>query len=286
MTMRLAWIAAVLLPLAVEAAREEGGWTEVGADAMDVALLDERAKRLLQGDGYSWRHAQTDHFVLHFDSGIFASKVARLAEFYYGYISADLAGAKDRMEGRSHIFIFRKEREWKEFMARDGGGVSEWAFSFVSGPAMYLQQAGDTSSSMDVLGHEMTHLVMNRFFTHRLPLWLNEGIAEWYEEFAWSAYKGVKKSRRAQFKRMTRPLPLDPLMRSVAYPQPAEAVHLFYETSKALVGFLQLGAGKPDAFVPYLNDIASGMNPNAALEKHYGYASVAALEKDFAKFIK
>jgi hypothetical protein len=258
----------------------------VTADQMDTALLDDRAHRLASGGEYRWRHAQTAHFVLHFDSGIFAVKVARLAEFYYRYISADLRGAQDRMQGRSHIFIFRKESEWKEFLARHGGGASEWAFSFVAGPLMFLQQAGDTSSSMEVLGHEMTHLVMNRFFTHPLPLWLNEGIAEWYEEFAWAEFKGIKKSRRAQFKDLRTPMPLEVILGLSSYPSQVAAVHIFYGTSKALVGFLQLGAGKPAAFVPYLNDMAGGMDNIEALQKHYGYASIDALEKDFLKFVR
>ena len=85
--------------------------------------------------------------------------------------------------------------------------MPEWTFSRVEGPVMFLQQAENTSSSGDVLAHEMTHLVMNRFFERRRPLWLNEGLAEYYGEFAYSAFKGVKKSKRAQFGRLANAVP-------------------------------------------------------------------------------
>ena len=267
------------------APKEDFAWTEVTATNMDVATLSPLAKQTLESSLWKWRHSQSDHFVVHYEKDIFAAKVARLGEFFYSYIANDMKGAVDHAGGRSHVFIFRNEKDWKAFQAQLGPGGTEWAFSFVQGPTMYLQQAGDIQTSAEVLGHEMTHMVVNRFFTQRLPLWLNEGIAQWYGDFAYAEYKGVKKSKKAQFKGLKIPYPLADLLAAEGYPQSVHAVRSFYDTSRYLVGFFMLEK-PPEKFLPFVTDIAGGAVPAQALEAHYGIDGVPALEQEFAKFIK
>ena len=190
---------------------DNGQWVDVAATNLDLDAITDRGRQILNLPDIDWKHAQTEHFVIHYEQAIFARKVARMAEFFYSYIAQDLQGAKDHVSGRSHIFIFRSEKRWKEF-AKTAGDVPDWTFSRVEGTVMFLQQAENTSSSGDVLAHETTHLVMNRFFEKRCPLWLNEGLAEYYRVFAYSAYKGVKKSKRAQFGRLANPFPLEELL--------------------------------------------------------------------------
>ncbi|HEY8240698.1 MAG TPA: hypothetical protein VIH35_04585 [Kiritimatiellia bacterium] len=273
-----------LASLSSFAAPAGDAFTEIAATNMDTAALSKRGKSVAESDEWKWKHGQTEHFVLHFENGIFAAKVARMAEFFYGYIAADLKGAKDQAPGRSHIFVFRNEKDWKSFKA-EFGGSTEWAFSYVEGYMMYLQQAGDIQSSAEVLGHEMTHLVMNRFLTGHLPTWLNEGLAEWYGEFAYAAHKGVKKSRKTQFRGLKDPYPLGGLVATETYPKELKEVHRFYQTSKFLVAFLMLEKS-PDKFLPFATDLAADIAVEAALEQHYGYAGIGALEADFQKFIK
>lgn len=261
----------------------EGDWREVSAEQMDSRLILDRGRDALGMGGMNWRHAETEHFVVHFEQEIFARKVARMAEFFYTYIAGDLEGAKDRLEGRSHIFIFRAEKDWKTFRAASGG-VNEWAFSFVSGPAMFLQQAKDISSSGKVLAHEMTHLVMNRFLAGRLPIWLNEGIAEYYEEFAYPAFKGIKKSRRAQFSRMKTISQLQELFEATAYPQDTASVLAFYKTAKYVVGWLRLDY-PADRFVPFVETVSKS-GYLAAFQEHYGLNSLEDVRVSFLKFAR
>ena len=284
------WLTALsllsLLSLSSLAApKDDFAWTEVTATNMDVATLSPLGKQVLGNDEWKWKHAQTDHFVLHFEKDIFAAKVARMGEFFYSYVANDMKGVVDRAGGRSHIFVFRNEKDWKSFQALMGPGGMEWAFSLVQGTAMYLQQAGDIQSSAEVLGHEMTHLVVNRFFTQRLPLWLNEGIAEWYGEFAYAEFKGVKKSKKAQFKGLKRPYALADLLSAEGYPAGPHMVRSFYDTSSYLVAFFMLE--KPqEKFLPFITDMAGGMRPEQALQTHYDIYGVAGLEEQFGKFIK
>ncbi|HOW97147.1 MAG TPA: hypothetical protein P5567_03840 [Kiritimatiellia bacterium] len=277
-----AWlVAASRAPAAPPA---DPNWQEVARGQVDTKALTPRGQTALDMPGLKWRHAHTPHFVVHFEQEIFARKVGRMAEFFYGYIGADLEGATDRLEGRSHIFIFRTQKDWKAFGA-SAGDVPEWSFSQVAGPVMFLQQAADTSSSGDVLAHEMAHLVVNRFLERPPPLWLNEGLAEFYEEFAYSAFKGIKKSRRSQFRRLNRVFPVASLLEASAYPNDTASVHAFYETSKYLVGWLRLDR-PADRFVPFVADLAAGQGYQAVFAARYGLNSVAAIEAEFLKFAR
>ncbi len=258
------------------------GWMEITNDVFDRAALTGHGESVLQFPDISWHHAQTEHFVIHYEQAIFARKVARLAEFFYGYIAGDLKGVEDLREGRSHIFIFRSEKRWKELLATRKD-VDAWTYSLVEGPVMYLQQADNTASSSDVLAHEMTHLVINRFFTGELPLWLNEGLAEFYEEFGYAEYKGIKKSRRTQFHKLANPYPLPELLAATMYPANVEAVDSFYRTSKYLVAFLLLER-PADRFVPFLNAMMNGADIPSAMATQYGFSSLDALEREFKKF--
>jgi hypothetical protein len=261
---------------------DNGQWVDVAVANLDLDAITDRGRQILELPDIDWKHAQTEHLVIHYEQAIFARKVARMAEFFYAYIAQDLQGAQDNVSGRSHIFIFRSEKRWKEF-SEMAGDVPDWTFSRVEGTVMFLQQAENTSSSGDVLAHETTHLVINRFFEKRCPLWLNEGLAEYYRQFAYSAYKGVKKSKRAQFGRLANPFTLDELFYTQLYPRDNARVESFYATAQYFVAFLLLDH-QPEAFMPFVDDLMSGMDVKLALSKHYGLESMDDIRKAFNKF--
>lgn len=263
-------------------AADSSEWQEVAEDQIDLKAITARGMEILSLPGISWRHAQTPHFVIHYEQAIFARKVARMAEFFYGYVSQDLQAVKDRVRGRSHIFIFRSEKRWADFrkVALD---VPAWTFSRVEGPVMFLQQADNTTQSGRVLAHEMTHLVTSRFFARPIPLWLDEGLAEYYGEFAYAAFKGVKKSKRAQFGRLEAPYPLGQLLYATRYPSGSKEVRSFYETAKYLVAFLLLDQ-PPHKLMPFMEQLVTGQDAAAAFAKNYGLNSVEEIQRAFAKF--
>ncbi|HMO04849.1 MAG TPA: hypothetical protein PKC67_05040 [Kiritimatiellia bacterium] len=282
---RFVWAMAVFVGVGVaQAQTPQDDWTDVTRDEVDTALLSPMGHRLLDDPRFKWLHAHTEHFVIHYERKMFAAKVARQAEFFYGFIAKDLTSATDQMNGRSHIFIFRDEKDWKHFIQTYEVSI-EWAFSMVNGMVMYLQQADSTGDSASVLGHEMTHLVFNRFYPGRIPVWLNEGTAEWYGEFAYSAFKGIKKSKRQVFRRIPTVYPVESLLGMTTYPADPRAVRAFYDTSKFLVGFLQLNY-PPEKFEPFLADMSKGMPVEPALAQHYGVASLSEFAKAFEKFVR
>lgn len=261
---------------------DDDGWTEIDKAQIDMGAMTDRGRQVLELPDIDWKHAQTPHFVIHYEQAIFARKVARMAEFFYTYISQDLQGSRDHVNGRSHVFIFRGEKRWKEFI-QTVGDVPEWTFSQVEGSMLFLQQAENTSSSGDVLAHETTHLIINRFFEKRCPLWLNEGLAEYYREFVYSAFKGVKKSKRAQFGKLTDPFPLEELLYTQIYPSQTWRVQSFYDTAQYFVAFLLLDY-QPQAFTPFVDDLMTGRDVKDALSLHYGFSKWDDIQKAFNKF--
>ena len=259
---------------------------DIASEAVERANLPAKDAAWLDHPGYRWKHLQTEHFVLHHDQKMFAAKVARMGEQFYDAISADLPNLQDHVSpARSHIFIFRDPRDWQAVVA-GMPGLELWTASFVSGQVMYLQEMGTApSDKMDLLAHEMTHLVFNRFLPVRLPLWLNEGLAEYYGEFAYRAAKGMGQSKGNAFRPLRKWMPLAQLLDATAYPSEPAEVALFYATSKYLVGYLLLRQPREkwDAFFARL---LAGEPARPALLGTYGWADVAALEKAFAAFAR
>ena len=258
---------------------------DIAAEAVERAQLLPADIELLDNPEFQWKHLQTAHFVLHHDQKMFAAKVARLGEQFYDAISADLPDLQDRVSpARSHIFVFRDPRDWRAIVA-ENPGIDSWAASFVRGNAMYLQETGTaTSDKMDTLAHEMTHLVFNRFLPVRLPLWLNEGLAEYYGEFAYRAARGMGQGKNNAFRPLRKRTPLSDLLDATAYPVDPEDVSLFYATSKYMAGFLllRLPREKWDAFFAR---VLAGDPALPALLETYGWTDLPSLEKDFDRFV-
>ncbi len=282
------WAAGVACLLAAQAARAAFQTTiePLGSNDFDTAVLDPQGRKALDAPEFKWKHSQTKHFVLHYEHAIFMQKVGRMAEFFYEYISTDLRLTNDLLGAkRSHIFIFDNKKDWETFR-KAYTKVDSWAVSFVHGPQMYLQKTGVGSEAGETLGHEMTHLVVNRFLKGDPPLAVNEGVAEWYGEFAYAAFKGVGKSRKLAFGRMKEFTRLNELLRMEAYPRDPAEVRVFYQTAKNLVGFLLLKK-PPEKFAAFLRDCAD--TPAAVsdlLLRHYQAPDLPSLEDEFRKFVR
>ena len=264
-------------------------WIEAKAEDMDQRGLLPYAKELLAEEADKWRHAQTEHFVMHFfanEGTNFAYKVAQQSEFFYGYISKELGGIQDRHPCRSHIFTFRNETRWKKFL-KTQPEAEKWSYSFAQGLCLFLQQAKNTERQSEVLAHEMTHLMVNHFIEGHPPLWLNEGVAEYYGEFGLSEFRGLKRYPGVVFKSggLHEAMTLERLFAIVKYPGDEKEVHKLYATSKYFIGFLMIKKSK-EKFPGFLADAAAGTNTVEALKQHYDFPDLAAAQKEFSRFCR
>jgi hypothetical protein len=246
--------------------------------------MPQKSKDALLNLRRSWQHAETEHFIIHFQQVTFARLVARMADFQYEYIVADLPRMEDRVEEKSHIVVLRNQDDWQEFLEKSGS-APEWAAAYVQGKIMYLQDVGNPETNADILAHEMSHLVLNRFFVRQPPLWLNEGLAEWYGNFGYAAYRGQRVNPSEGLGSLQHPLPVAALFGLGGYPGDAATVSRFYQTSQQLIGMLILRRDQPE-FVRFLQAITVEGRPLLnTLSEVYGLSGVHEVQVAFDAFL-
>ena len=229
--------------------------------------LFEPGKIALGENPSKWHHAETEHFVIHFHKRIDAQKVARQAEFYYEQVKRDLMADKDRFDRKNHVFLFEKEEEWHQFVA--DAKFMDWAAGVSSRSELYFlsrQGAGDFAAG--TLAHETTHCVFFRFVPRRIPMWLNEGFAEFESGNAYAKFKGIGGGNRGSGRGGASGFPLQKLLASTEYPKETEEVHEFYRTSERLVRFLVTKLDR-NRFVPLVLKLADGVPLDKALLEIY-----------------
>ena len=132
-----------------------------------------------------WREIGGEHFIVYFGQDEkFAKDVSEKAETYYGRIATDIGYPRYSefwtWEKRVKIYIYPDhdsflkatgQPKWSQGMAdyRNKRIVSyAWSRGFVE----------------SLLPHEMAHLIFRDFvgFRGEVPLWLDEGVAQWAEE--------------------------------------------------------------------------------------------------------
>ncbi len=227
-----------------------------------------------------WHHAETEHFVVHFHKRPDALKVMRLAEFYYEQIKTDLQATQDRFDRKNHVFLFEKKKDWHRFVA--DVKVEAWAAGFSMRSELFMDsREGDGDFASGRFAHEMTHCVFYRFVPKRIPMWLNEGFAEFESGNAYAKFKGNgggNHSGAASF-------PLKKLLEATAYPTKENEIQEFYRTSERLVRFLLTKLDR-SRFVPLVMKLADGAKLETAVVEVYPdrFSSFDEFVRHYEKF--
>jgi hypothetical protein len=271
--------AAPALPIAPAGRGADTPLVEKPWEQITDKQLFEHGKTALGQNPAKWHHGETEHFVIHFHKRIDAQKVARQAEFYYDQVKKDLQVEKDRFDRKSHIFLFERDEEWRQFVAE--AKLMEWSAGVAYRSELYfLSRQGSGDFAAGTLAHEMTHCIFYRFVPKRIPMWLNEGFAEFESGNAYAKFKGIGGGNRGSGRRGAADFPLEKLLATKEYPKDRQEVHEFYRTSERLVRFLMTKLDR-NRFVPLVMKIADGASlESAVLEIH------ADKFKSFDEFVK
>jgi Tol biopolymer transport system component len=156
-------------------------------------------KNKVQYDHFSWSYIQTDHFDIYFseEGEYLAVFTAAAAESAYAQIS-DLI--RYRLVNRVPLVIYNSHNDFQQtnvvssYLEEGIGGVTELFKNRVVVPF-----EGDYRKFRHVIHHELVHAVLNDMFyggsiqsiisnniTLQLPLWFNEGLAE-YAALEWDS---------------------------------------------------------------------------------------------------
>ena len=241
-----------------------------------------------------WKHAETEHFIIHYRRVTEAQRAVREIEYTLWFVAQSLNATKEQYARKSHVYIFQDAREWAAF--RSGANVPSWTASFALGDELFLH-VGGVGEGFDshLLAHETTHAVVARLYPHqRWPIWLNEGFAEYMGSASQAARKGVwTKGMQQELSQAS--LPLEKLVAMKDYPETgADAgkeahreVDRFYESSQKLIRFLMNNFPK-ERFPQFIDAIVIGAPFENAILQVYGdqVKDYTAFTKQYERFVK
>ena len=132
-----------------------------------------------------WQELKGDHFIIYYvEDKDFANKVSHKAEKDYHRIAADLGYARANKfwtwDNRVKIYLYPNRDSYVKY-----SGQPDWS----EGVADYdnkriLSYTENDIFLYSILPHEIAHLIFRDFvgFKSDIPLWLDEGVAQWEEE--------------------------------------------------------------------------------------------------------
>jgi hypothetical protein len=243
--------------------------------------------RALKIKGVTWEHSETEHFIFHTETGFLVPQLANASEGFYKSIKTDLAVPEDNYERKSHVYMFLNDAAWRTFASQVN--LEEWTGGFCNGRELFLHTRPAVKFQGTVLPHEMTHLVIHRFMAGDLPLWLNEGFAE---------FESARLNRASLKQHQLRPrlmsppvskdryISLNALTGAVDYPREKEDVTAFYAEAQRLVIFLHEQGGGTAPLVQFMKRQSEGRTFESALREVYSekFDDLDAFEKKFQPF--
>lgn len=210
---------------------------------------------------YDWQKLSGEHFFIYYTRNKdFAKNVLRAAEVYYKRIARDLGYPRYSefwlWDKRAKIYIYPDQQSFLK-----ATGQPKWS----EGMADYQKReivsyAWSEGFTESLLPHEIAHLIFRDFvgFTGEIPLWLDEGVAQWAETKKRSYMKELAKESYRQSKMLL----VDDLMKldirrlksinrvyirptltrkgkpGVLFLTPDSLVSAYYLSAVSLIGFL------------------------------------------------
>jgi Peptidase MA superfamily len=227
-----------------------------------------------------WKHGETEHFVYHFVDSYVVTPIAVEAEFHYRVVTKELQREQPAANTKSHVYIFQKPADWQQFQS--AGKLEPWTGGIQSQGSLFIVRDPSYKFSNNTLGHEIAHLVLHRYYPDGVPIWLNEGFAQYVSKGAQASYyraRNYSAKARSQTIAAEKLFPLATLA-TMSYPG-SEEVETFYDESEKLVRFLV--ATDKTSFLNFLDAMGRHQPFESALFQTFGtkFLSVAALEEKF-----
>ena len=254
---------------------------------------------IFAGDGFVIVRSKNFQFVGEASEEKIRQEAFRLEQFREAVRRAFPGLNLDAPAAPPTVLLFKDSESFAPFKPVRENGLTDQnisGFFQSSDEASYiaLPVSGETEKSSGTIFHEYFHfLIKNTFQTSALPVWLNEGLAEYYQTFR------MKNDRKASFGeaqkghlrllREYRLIPLDTLA-AVDYSSlsqmSASEKNLFYAQSWALVHFLmQKNGGSINTTIKkYLALMAENKSPENAFEQAFK-TKYSAIETNLSAYI-
>ena len=214
----------------------------------------------------AWIRLDTPHFIV-FTSG--SERAARTMADDFEKLTALLLRISPFFQlppAKTRVFIFNERRVLQPYLNATRGGAAVDAIGATvrhAGGSTMLLDAGARGGDVSTPRHELVHDLMRRS-ERPLPLWVEEGVAEYYSNAGMPIIEHASRLLRG---RMSFPLADVFTMQSS---DPRSLTADFYAQSWAAAATLQ--RRDQHAFFELLRDLERGMPTAEALRKHYNLA--------------
>ena len=242
---------------------------------------------VVQAQEIEWQESKSEHFIIYYtDDEGFAKKVSRQSEIYYRNIASELGYQRYSefwtWNKRVKIYIYpdresflkkTNQPEWSE-------GVANYTKKEISSYAL-------SEDFLDaLLPHEMTHLIFRDYvgFTGEIPLWLDEGVAQWMEP----RKRELVKSVIARFVDQGKLIPLRRMMtEDIRNNQDSAYVGSYYVHAVSMVSFL-ITKYSAARFTNFCRELRDGKSVEESLKFVYptSIRSIEELEEKWKKYIE
>jgi len=256
-----------------------------------------------------WKALNGEHFILYYTQDEISSKeILDKAEIYYQRIASDLGYPRYSefwtWDKRVKIYIYPDRESFLKATGQPG-----WSIGMADYSRKHIVSYAGSQGFLDsVLPHEMAHLIFRDFvgFKGEVPLWLDEGVAQWNEE-------AKRKEMRSKIKECLSKnmlLSLEDMMRlnirnikdkdavyvrstkmddgsyGILFLSGENLVNTYYLQSVSLVDFLITRFGS-DNFTHFCRQLRDGKSLDEALRFTYPtyMQSLEQLEKEWRAYI-
>ena len=280
------WLTAAIIAAAVHAngqINDTSSLREIEFDQLSERDPNPLGEKALAIHPDQWKHSETDHFIYHFVHAFVATPVSVEAEFHYRVITKELEREAPPGNPKCHIYIFEQPADWQEFQA--AGLLERWSGGIHSAGSLFIQRNPAYKFSNNLLGHEVAHLILHRFYTAAIPCWLDEGFAQYASKNAHASYQRARGYIAKPNTESIADQELIPLRVLLAFTRPPnENVATFYNESERLVRFLATTDKR--SFLSLLDALARHQPFEMAFNQNYAgkFSNIADLEGRFREY--
>lgn len=246
----------------------------------------------------SWRSVRTNNlFVIGNTDSESLRQVAAWLEFFHAAFERLVSRSIGHSSVPTTVVVFRDEASFLPFKPLYQGKPLNLAGYFQAGDdmnyiAILLDRNERQRNSYSTAFHEYVHLHL-RQNVPGVPLWLNEGLAEFYSSMQFSDTEAIIGAPISSYIRLLRAqelLPLDTLF-SISNDSPhyneQKKTGMFYGQSWALVHYLMMGAAgrRQEQFKQFLQHVSRGDPTDKAIESAFGI-TVPVIEKELQDYVR
>jgi len=234
-----------------------------------------------------WKEIKGEHFIIKFTQDEkFAKEVLQKAEVYYKKIASELGYQRYSnfwtWDKRVKIYIYPDKISFTK-----ATGQPDWSEGMANYTNKEIISYAWSGGFLDaLLPHEMAHLVFRDYvgFTGKIPLWMDEGVAQWMEPAKREAVHPAIKALLREGKI----LPLKTMMElDVREVEDGDLAGIFYVEAISLVGFLITEHSSGD-FISFCRQLRDGKSVDKALTFTYATSmrSIEELEEEWQSYIR